>query len=210
VLPHLYNGRDKTFFFVSYEALKLPRQTFLNESVPSLALRNGDLSSLSGTILDPSTGQPFINKQIPIGQISPVALAALKYLFPLPNTGAPNAISNNFSTNFATPITSNQGDFRVDQNFGGRQTAFVRGTYKARDVDNTPSATGTILAGATHQPEIDYALVAAHNFIISPNLVNELRLGFSGQRILASNRCRRAGAGQGHRNYSFRIHPQAA
>jgi hypothetical protein len=57
---------DKTFFFVSYEALKLPRQTFLNESVPPLALRNGDLSSLSGTILDPTTGTPFVGKQIPI------------------------------------------------------------------------------------------------------------------------------------------------
>src|SRR5205823_9923179 len=134
-----------TFCFVSYEALKLPRQTFLNESVPSLALRSGDLSSLSGTILDPTTGTPFVGKQIPFNQISPVAQAALKYLFPLPNTGPANAIANNYSVNFPTPITSNQGDFRVDQNFGGRQTAFLRGTYKARDVDNTPSATGTVL-----------------------------------------------------------------
>jgi hypothetical protein len=57
-----------------------------------------------------------------------VAQAALKYLFPLPNTGPANAIANNYSVNFPTPLTSNQGDFRVDQNFGGRQTAFVRGT----------------------------------------------------------------------------------
>lgn len=186
VLPHLYNGKDKTFFYVSYEALKLPRQTFISQSVPSLALRSGDLSALSGTILDPTTGQAFPGKQIPFTQISPVALAALKYLFPLPNTGAPNAISNNYSTNFPTPITSNQGDFRVDQNFGGRQTAFVRGTYKAREVDNQPVSTGTVMAGALHQPEIDYALVAAHNFIFSPALVNELRLGFTGQRILTT------------------------
>ena len=186
VLPHLYNGKDKTFFFVSYEKLKLPRQTFINQSVPSLALRNGDLSSLTGTILDPTTGTPFVGKQIPFTQISPVALAALKYLFPLPNAGAPNAIANNYSVNFPTPITSNQGDFRVDQNLGGRQTAFVRGTYKAREVDNPPVSTGTVMAGALHQPEIDYALVAAHNFIISPALVNELRLGLSGQRILTT------------------------
>ena len=186
VLPHLYNGKDKTFFFVSYEKLKLPRQTFINQSVPSLALRNGDLSSLPGTILDPTTGTPFVGKQIPFDQMSPVALAALKYLFPLPNTGPANAIANNYSVNFPTPITSNQGDFRVDQNLGGRQTAFVRGTYKAREVDNSPVSTGTVMAGALHQPEIDYALVAAHNFIISPALVNELRLGLSGQRILTT------------------------
>src|SRR6185436_12808662 len=98
----LYNGRDKTFFFVSYEKLKLPRQTFINQSVPSLALRNGDLSALPGTILDPTTGTSFVGKQIPVEQISPVVLAALKYLFPLPNTGAPNAIANNYSVNFPT------------------------------------------------------------------------------------------------------------
>jgi len=187
ILPHLYDGKDKTFFFVSYEKLQLPRQTFINQSVPSLALRSGDLSSLSGTILDPTTGTPFVGKQIPMGQISPVALAALKYLFPLPNVGAPNAIANNYSVNFPTPITSNQGDFRVDQTFGSRQTAFVRGTYKDRAIDNAPVSTGTVMAGALHQPEIDYALVAAHNFIITPALVNEFRAGLSGQRILTTS-----------------------
>jgi hypothetical protein len=42
-----YNGRDKTFFFGSYEGLQLPRETFINHSVPSLALRSGDLSVYS-------------------------------------------------------------------------------------------------------------------------------------------------------------------
>ena len=48
VIPHLYHGKDKTFFFASYEGLRLPRQQFIEESVPSLALRSGDLSVYSG------------------------------------------------------------------------------------------------------------------------------------------------------------------
>ena len=44
-VPHFYNGHDKTFFFMSYEGLRLPRETPLTESVPSVALRNGDLSA---------------------------------------------------------------------------------------------------------------------------------------------------------------------
>src|SRR5262249_40890374 len=44
--------KDKTFFFGSYESLQLPRETFINYSVPSLALRQGDLSAYSGTIQD--------------------------------------------------------------------------------------------------------------------------------------------------------------
>ena len=186
VIPHLYNGKDKTFFFGSYEGLRLPRQQFINQSVPSLALRSGDLSAYPGTITDLS-GTPFPGNQIPLTRISPVAQAALKYLFPLPNTGAANALANNYSVNFPTPITSEQGDFRVDQNISARQTMFVRGTYKTKDVTNTPVSTGTILSGGLHQPERDFALTAAHNFVISPTLVNELRVGITDTRVITSN-----------------------
>ena len=45
VIPKLYNGRDKTFFFGSFEALRLPKSQTDVESVPTLAMRSGDLSS---------------------------------------------------------------------------------------------------------------------------------------------------------------------
>ncbi|MBZ5601833.1 MAG: TonB-dependent receptor [Acidobacteriia bacterium] len=171
-IPHLYNGRDKTFYFVSYEGLRLPRQQFLSESVPSLALRSGDLSV-------------YGLGQVPVSQISPVALAALKYLYPLPNTGPANAITNNYTTNFPTTISSNQGDARVDQNVNGRQSLFVRVSYKRKDVVAAPS--GTIFAGGITQPVSDYNVTAAHNFLISPTVVNELRLGVSADRVLVSS-----------------------
>lgn len=173
-IPHFYSGKDKTFFFMSYEGLRLPRQQFIEESVPSLALRSGDLSV-------------YGLGQIPQSQISPVAQAALKYLFPLPNTGSPNAIANNYSVNFPTPISSNQADLRLDQVINSKQTFFVRGTYKLKDVVNAPLSTGTILSGGLNQPEMDYAFTAAHNYVISPTVVNELRLGVTASRILTSN-----------------------
>src|SRR5439155_807219 len=86
-IPHLYNGHDKTFFFASYEGLRLPKQTVLNESVPSFGLRTGDLSSyLPKTFNAPGTGVPYPGNIIPPSQISPLAQNVLKYLFPLPNT----------------------------------------------------------------------------------------------------------------------------
>jgi Carboxypeptidase regulatory-like domain/TonB dependent receptor-like, beta-barrel len=173
-IPHLYNGKDKTFFFMSYEGLRLPRQQFINQSVPSLALRSGDLSV-------------YGLGQIPVSQISPVAQAALKYLFPLPNTGPANAIANNYSVNFPTPISSNQADMRLDEVLNAKQTFFVRGTYKLKDVTNAPVSTGTILAGGLYQPEMDYAFTAAHNFVITPTVVNELRLGVTATRVITSD-----------------------
>jgi hypothetical protein len=178
IIPHVYHGKDKTFFFFDYEALRLPRQTFLAETVPSLALRSGNLSVYTGTISNGSGGT-FPNNQIPPSMISPTAQAALTYLFPLPNNGPANAISNNYAVNFPTPISSNQEDLRFDQNITPRQTLFFRATYKNKDVINVPSSTGTVLAGGLHQPEVDYAFTLAYNFVIRPTMVNELRAGLS-------------------------------
>jgi hypothetical protein len=177
---------NKTFFFGSYEGLKLPRETFISQSVPSLALRNGDLSAYSGVIKDPLTGLPFPNNQIPANRISPVSKAALQYLWPLPNTGSPNAIANNYSVNMPTPISSNQEDFRIDHNISSRQTAFLRGTYKSRSVYNAPTSAQSVVAGAAYQPERDISLTAAYNFVFTPRLINELRIGMSDVRVLTS------------------------
>jgi Carboxypeptidase regulatory-like domain/TonB dependent receptor len=178
--------RDKTFFFASYEGLRLPKQTTLVESVPSLALRSGDLSVYSKPVYAPGTGTTYPGNQIPQSQIAPVALNALKYLFPLPNTGAPNAIANNYVQNMSTPISSDQADLRIDQVIDSKQTLFARGTYKTRSVAVAPSPggasspTGSALLGPFSTPEIDFGFTAAHNYIISPTLVNEARVGFSG------------------------------
>jgi hypothetical protein len=185
-IPHLYHGKDKTFYFGSYEALRLPRQQFIEESVPTLALRSGDLSAYSG-VLKSLSGTPFPGNQIPMSVISPVALAALTYLYPLPNTGSPNALSNNYSVNFPTPVSSNQADVRLDQIINSKQSFFVRGTYKLKAITNAPLSTGTILSGGLQQPEFDYSFAAAHNYVISPTLVNELRVGVTANRVLTSN-----------------------
>ena len=184
-IPHVYNGKDKTFFFMSYEGLQLPRQQFITQSVPSRALRSGDLNGyVVGVDLN---GTPFPLNKIPDSQISPIAKAALANLFPLPNAGLPTAVANNYAVNFPTPISSNQADLRLDQNISTRQTFFMRGTYKYKDVTNAPVSSGTILSGGLHQPERDFSVTAAHNFIINSTLVNELRLGITDNRVLTSN-----------------------
>jgi hypothetical protein len=70
VIPHVYNGHDKTFFFVAYE--EYHNTQTLNDgtiTVPTTAYRNGDLSALLlGPILDANgapvldcLGRPMIN-----------------------------------------------------------------------------------------------------------------------------------------------------
>ncbi len=62
VIPHLYNGRNKTFFFFAYEEYH-NTQTLNNGTitVPTAAYRTGDLSSLLlGPIVD-SSGAPVLD-----------------------------------------------------------------------------------------------------------------------------------------------------
>ncbi len=191
-IPKLYNGKDRTFFFADFEALRLPFEQVLVENVPSLALRSGDLSVYPGAVKD-TNGNPFPNNQIPLSQINPVSLAIQKYLFPLPNAGSPNSIVNNFVQNFPTPITSDQGDARIDQNITSKQQVFARFTYKERQNELLPSATttpnnlnGTALGGAVLLPQHYWSLTGAHNWIVSPHLVNEFRAGWTGLHQIQS------------------------
>ena len=129
-----------------------------------MALRAGDLSAYK-SFKDPDTGSPFPNNQIPhLAHLADFG-AGLSLYYPLPNTGPPDAIANNFALNLPTPIGSNQGDMRLDQNIGSRQTAFARFSYKKRDVQNAP--TGSVNAGPTLAPEIDAGFTVAHNFVIT-------------------------------------------
>jgi Carboxypeptidase regulatory-like domain/TonB dependent receptor len=192
VIPKLYNGHDKTFFFGSFEALRLPKTQTEIESVPTEAMRSGDLSAylsaFNGGSANQLTGYP--GNIIPASMLNPYSQRVLSTFFPLPNYGAPGAVANNYLANFPIPINSAQGDVRVDQMIGSKNLIFARYTYKNRRVTAVPSAPAyanpgspsTPEVGENSIPEVDQAFTIAWNYTISPTLVNELRGGFSTSR----------------------------
>jgi hypothetical protein len=131
-VPKVFDGKNKLFFFMSYEGLRLPRAEPLITSVPSDAMRNGDLSAyLSGTPIYQPDGTPIDRANVPI---SPVSANIMKYFMPHQNIGDPTSFQKNYRVNFPAPITSDQADLRIDYAPTSRQSMFVRGTYKTRDV----------------------------------------------------------------------------
>ncbi len=188
ILPKLYNGRDKTFFFGSFEALRLPKSQTSILSVPTAAMRNGDLSAY----LDPSLGGAdnqltgYPGNIIPANQLNPYTQKLLNFLYPLPNYGPAGAISNNYLANYAIPINSAQEDIRIDQSLGSKHSIFVRYTYKNRRIttaqgdgfypNENPSSP---LIGGVSRPEIYHSLATSYNWVVTPSVVNELRGGFS-------------------------------
>src|SRR3984957_5724511 len=198
-IPHVYNGRDKTFFFGSYEGLRLPRQFPLVESFPSLDMRNGNLYNYLSTTQ--GTATPTINNYdgtpIPCTgpsncsvPISPVAANIIKTLYPLPNSGSADSFQNNYSVNFPAPISSNQFDIRIDQNITSKQSIYGRYTFKNRSVTTAPTVNCdgfcdtslSPLLGGIDQPEEDRGLTIAYNYTFSSKLINEFRGGFNALR----------------------------
>ena len=146
-IPHIYNGRDKTFFFFAFEQLKWPRSGTSTTIVPTAAERTGDFSAIltnnvigtnpctgtpvyAGQIYDETstvTGNgntcrtPFPGNIIPASMITAVASKVLSYL-PLPNlTGS--AENYGLRTNF--PTTNTTYSLRIDHNLGSNDKIFA-------------------------------------------------------------------------------------
>jgi carboxypeptidase family protein len=193
-IPHLYDGKDKTFFFFDYEGNR--RETSVPEQylVPDQAERDGNLTELvgTGTLTDPFTQTPYANKTIPSGAsctstadcINPVALNVLKY-YPLPNVniGVANA-PYNYQTLQPTPSTTNGWDLRLDHNFTSKQQVYARFSWKnlLSDVGQTNTLANPLLPNDV-DTEHDRSLVVSYTYIITPKLLNEFRFGFTNSLI---------------------------
>src|SRR5262249_24613079 len=170
-----YDGKDKTFFFGTFEGFRFPRGATVQNNVPTQAIRNGDFSAEGVTVRDPLTGQPFQNNRIPDNRISPIAKAFLT-LYPLPNAGVTNKLhAANYIRNASNNLNSNQYDIRIDHYLTSKQSVFGRWTQKNINVD----IPNILSLPSTTSFDNYKILVASHNYTITPSLLNEARFGLT-------------------------------
>jgi len=190
-IPKVYNGRNKTFFFVVYGGYRF-RQGAPNTtaSLPPLDYRNGDFSRAGATIYDPATTvftatgitrQPFPGNQIPANRFSAVSKNVLA-LLPAPTN---NGLFSNYISTGRGYVDEDQYNIKIDHAFS--DTNRVSGYYY-RDHQTQFDPTG---AGADRVsvagPATEAALTANHNhwarvshdLILSPTVVNHIQLGFT-------------------------------
>jgi hypothetical protein len=55
VIPHVYNGKDRTFFFFSWEAYSLRNGGTMSAYLPTAAEQQGNFSQLTNAQLQPIT-----------------------------------------------------------------------------------------------------------------------------------------------------------
>jgi Carboxypeptidase regulatory-like domain len=192
VLPHLYNGRNRTFFFTDFEDFRFPRSGVVQNTVPTPAMRNGDLSYLctagftsgvcndpTGQIYDPYTGAPLQNNQVT--NISPIAQSLLK-LYPPPNVSN-DFTNNNYNVNVPANLDSKTFDVRGDQNFGSRLAVFAR--YTQKNINQLAPLKLLIPSSADYQHV--RMLVASATYTLTPTLLNEFRFGLTNNISGSSN-----------------------
>ena len=208
VIPHVYNGRDKTFFFVSTELVRFVQGVTYTATVPDPRQLTGDFSQLKNasgqaiTVYDPAsttslgggrfTRSPFAGNIIPLPRINPVAAAISKY-WPAPNAaGAAFTGTNNYVRTDSNNIQKNTFSARVDHNFDSNNRVFFRASY-----DDTPwiraSPYGLSDLGAPAfgpQDFTRYNNVAEYDRVFSPTLISSFRVAYSrlaNQRTPLSN-----------------------
>jgi Carboxypeptidase regulatory-like domain len=142
ILPKLYNGKNKTFFFLAFEGYSEHQGAQpAYFTIPTPAELQGDFSGYVNSagnmipIYDPATTRPnpngsgyirtpFPNNQIPIGRFSPLAAS---YMNLRSSSFVPNvpgaAVADNFVTQQGTVLQPfAKGTARIDETLSGTDT----------------------------------------------------------------------------------------
>jgi len=161
IIPGLYNGKNKTFYFVSYEGLRLYLPASIRTDVPTAALR----AFASPSLL------PFLQSQ-PLPNGPNVGDQCLASLAPK-NPAYAISCSGSFSAGFSNPSSLDSFSLRIDQIIGHRFRLFGR-------FANTPSNATTLAiyqipGQSSAQVNTMRSWTLGLSASLNDHLVNELR-----------------------------------
>ena len=188
VIPHLYDGHNKTFIFGAYEGWRHPASTTYQYIVPSTLMKQGNFSKYN--VLNPVSGQygpisgltdPFTGGSYGT-QLPAVNGSAQKLLsfYPDPNIGDPTSYTDNgvanYQVNKDSSGTSNQFDIRGDQYFGSNQKFLLWGRFTWKNYPiNQPEPLAVPSTQNTNQNRV---LKISANYTFSPRIINEFSFGY--------------------------------
>jgi hypothetical protein len=158
IIPHLYDGHNKTFFFADYEGNRRSTATLQQFLVPSAADRTGNLTDIGGPVIAPNA-------------INATAKALLAYI-PLPNASGGGAY--NYENFQSTPSRTDGADLRVDQTIGDKQSLYARFSRK----NITEDVANPFLPDDAYSVH-NRSFLVSHTYSITPKLLNEFRYGFT-------------------------------
>jgi hypothetical protein len=206
-VPKLYDGRNKTFFFLNFEQTPQRSPDAIVNTLPTELQRKGDFSQTLATaggaqikIYDPLTTRPdpanpgrfirdqFPNNQIPASRIDPIAAKIMEF-YPLPNR---STLTQNYVLNNSRANDTTRWFMRFDQAIGNKQRLFL----SIGRQNNKQSSPGVNIAFPGEGVNGERGLIqsAPRTYVLSdtvtftPHLLGEFRFGMTRNVIEATPR----------------------
>ena len=205
-IPHLYDGRNKTFFFANWEGFYLRQGAAVKETIPTVGELAGNMNLLptvtgpngaqAPTIYDPATtclvqtgcSDPTLGKnygdrlqfpgnQIPVARMNPTALNYIKKFYP-----APAADSNNAAQNWANSFSIGGQNFefvtRIDHQVSDKQHIMSRYTHWSNtNLPQDPLGTG-ICKDRCEETFLVHNWVLDDTYTFNSTTILDLRLSY--------------------------------
>lgn len=193
-IPHIFNSKDKTSFFVNYNMQRAKSQFDSYASVPTLLERTGDFSQTiipsgpfagqSPVIYEPQSGAlgprtPFPGNAIPMAMQNPAAVALLAYI-PTPNL--PGTVQN-YHLQESLPSDNDRLMVRIGQQISAKDNASAFYFFNSARSDSVSSFPAFTSNNSTRGQNLN--LTETHTF--KPQLVNSLTFNFNRQRVSLLN-----------------------
>ena len=192
VIPRLYDGRDRTFFFGDFEGFYYPQTAVAQYLVPTDLMKQGDFSQelFTKPISNPfAPGKTYSNFKLP--SVNPSAKAFMS-LFPEPNVGnltseaaniASGGLGYNYNINKPNNYQSQQFDARLDHYIGSKSLLFGRFTWKNISLLQPLS----LSLPDSNFTDTYRSLVTSYSYNLTPKAINEFRFGFTLEQYGSNN-----------------------
>ncbi len=184
-IPHVYDGRDKTFFFLNYTLARQlsPVDTFA--TVPTLPELGGNFADRNAQLFDPCANpsctsiingpRPSLGSSIPAGRINSAAQGLLK-LLPAPNL--PGFVDN-FHLQDTVPIDSDSVNFHLLHTISSKLNLSAGYNFNSVRQDALVNFPQFGSKQSIRNQNVNFNL----NQNISPKLINSIGLNWSRSRI---------------------------
>jgi hypothetical protein len=190
ILPGVYQGRNRTFWFFSYEASREGNGAGHSSSVPTARMRAGDFSEVSSPIYDPfsvrmvnglPTRDPFAGNIIPVNRQDPVARNIMTY-FPEANTPSSNPAQpwvQTWTFTYKWPRNFDMYAAKLDHQFSEKYNTFFRMNKGDALLIFPFQFDGIATPGrnVVNRPHLGFSW--GNNFLLSPRTTLDARVGYA-------------------------------
>jgi hypothetical protein len=188
--PKLYDGRNKTFWFTSFEGAREGNGQDNTLSVPTAKMRTGDFSEVPQTLYDPysvatvngtPTRTPFAGNIIPANRQDPVSQKMMPF-WPTPNRPSPNAAQpwvQNYGFSGKWPRNYDMFVAKFDHRFNNSWNTFFR-MNKGNGLlvfPNDFNGIATQGRNVVNRPNLGFSW--GNTFLLNSSTTFDVRLGYA-------------------------------